>query len=131
MSSFLCYKRSSWVGRPIIAPPRGDIAGEPRLSPSPSNLRTFFSSVLYQEFLPSGSDVQRFLCSVRNKPTPQVLLFCKEQTTIPLPMFYVSLHVLVIPLHIFSERKIGSSTQAYMVTHFNIFIGGLFLHRSL
>jgi hypothetical protein len=40
-------------------------------------------TVLYQEFLPYGSDVQRFLCSVRNKPTPQVLLLCKEQTTIP------------------------------------------------
>jgi hypothetical protein len=32
-------------------------------------------AVLYQEFLPSGSDVQRFLCSERNKPTPQILLF--------------------------------------------------------
>jgi hypothetical protein len=39
------------------------------------------------EFLPSGSDVRRFFCSVRNKPTPQILLFCKEQTTIPLPKF--------------------------------------------
>ncbi len=44
-------------------------------------------AVLYQEFLPSGSDVRRFLCSVRNKPTPQILLFCKEQTMIPLPKF--------------------------------------------
>jgi hypothetical protein len=39
------------------------------------------------DFLPSGSDVQRFLCFVRNKPTPQILLFCKEQPTIPLPKF--------------------------------------------
>jgi hypothetical protein len=45
------------------------------------------STILYQEFVPTGSDVQRFLCSVRNKPTPQILLFCKEQTTIPLPKF--------------------------------------------
>jgi hypothetical protein len=39
------------------------------------------------EFLPSGSDVRRFLCSVRNKPTLQILLFCKEQTAIPFPIF--------------------------------------------
>ncbi len=53
--------------------------------------------VLYQEFLPPGSDVQRFLCSVRNKPTLQILLLCLRNKPQFLSLsFYMSLHVLTI-----------------------------------
>jgi hypothetical protein len=64
-------------------------------------LRTLFfgtlPAVLYQEFLLSGSDVRRLFCSVRNKPIPQILLFCKRDKLRFLSLsFYVSLHVVTI-----------------------------------
>ena len=92
-------------------------------------------AVLYQEFLPSGSDVRRFLCSVRNKPTPQILLFCKEQTTIPLPNFLPE-PTVTIPLreptcsHNPSSHYLGQKHEEFYVSLHGLTLSLMFTRAS-
>ncbi len=70
------------------------------------------------------NQLRRFFCSVRNNhdSSPYISTWANmfsrslSLTFLRSLCFYVSLHVLTIPLHITLDRNIGSSTWAYRVS---------------